>query len=40
MYFFVVPGNVLGLLGMLDIEELDVLAGNCHTVDTQNQVNS
>ena len=35
--FFVVPGNSQALLGMPDIDTLDVLTINCNTKDTQTQ---
>ena len=35
--FFVVPGNGQALLGILDIETLDVLTVNCNTKHMQNK---
>ena len=36
---FVVPGNIPVLLGMSDIELLDVLTNNCNTIDVQASYN-
>ena len=35
MNFFVVPGNRQALLGVPDIETLNILTMNCNTVDMQ-----
>ena len=35
MTFFIVPGNGQALLGMPDIEKLDIITINHNTVDTQ-----
>ena len=33
--FFIVPVNGLALLGMPDIDTLDILTINCNTIDAQ-----